>query len=244
MGFPRSGGVRAATGGVSRGGRGTGGGSGGFFGRGPSEDFVPVPKERRGQTIRRILVFFKPYRPQIAVVLIAIVMTSFLGLVNPYLLKLLIDEAIPQRDLRLLTLYVGLMIVLPIITRPHRRRPVLPQQPHRPARHAGPAQRAVRAPAADAAALLHRDAHGRDPEPPGQRRRRRPVGRHRHGQFRDVQPGHRRQHDRRDVADRLAADRPVARAAAVLHVPDLPRRQGPPRGRRARPRSRWPTCRR
>ena len=116
MGFPRSGGVRAATGGVSRGGRGTGGGSGGFFGRGPSEDFVPVPKERRGQTIRRILVFFKPYRPQIAVVLIAILMTSFLGLVNPYLLKLLIDEAIPQRDLRLLTIYVGLMIVLPIIT--------------------------------------------------------------------------------------------------------------------------------
>jgi ATP-binding cassette subfamily B protein len=115
MGFPR-GGVRQATGGVGRGGRGTGGGGGGFFGGGPMPDFVPVPKERRGQTIRRILVFFRPYRPQVAVVLVAILLTSFIGLINPYLLKLLIDVAIPQRDLQLLTLYVGLMIILPIVS--------------------------------------------------------------------------------------------------------------------------------
>ncbi len=115
MGFPR-GGVRQATGGVGRGGRGTGGGGGGFFGGGPTPDFVPVPKERRGQTIRRILVFFRPYRPQVAVVLVAILLTSFIGLINPYLLKLLIDVAIPQRDLALLTLYVGLMIILPIVS--------------------------------------------------------------------------------------------------------------------------------
>jgi hypothetical protein len=38
-----------------------------------------------------------------------------LGLANPYLLKLLIDEAIPQRDLGLLALYAGLMVVVPII---------------------------------------------------------------------------------------------------------------------------------
>ena len=44
----------------------------------------------------------------------------------------------------------------------------------------------------------------------------------------------------RDVPPRLAADAAVARPAAVLHVPDVPGRQGPPRGRRARPRSRWP----
>ena len=31
---------------------------------------------------------------------------------------------------------------------------------------------------------------------------------------------------------------------AVLPVPHLPGRQGPPDGQRARPRSRWPTCRR
>jgi ATP-binding cassette, subfamily B, bacterial len=115
MGFPR-GGVRQATGGVGRGGRGSGGGGGGFFGGGPVPDFEPVPKERRGRTLRRILVFFAPYRPQIAVVLFAILLTSLIGLVNPYLLKLLIDEAIPQRDFGLLNLYVGLMIALPIVS--------------------------------------------------------------------------------------------------------------------------------
>ena len=116
MGFPR-GGMRQASGGVGRGGRGTGGGGhGGFFGGGPSPDFEPVPKERRGRTLRRILKFFGPYRPQIAVVLAAILLTSFIGLINPYLLKLLIDEAIPQRDFGLLNLFVGLMIALPIVS--------------------------------------------------------------------------------------------------------------------------------
>ncbi len=116
MGFPR-GGTRAATGGVGRGGSGGGrGGRGGMFSGGPAPDFQPVPPERRGRTIRRILVFFTPYRPQIAVVLVAILTTSFIGLANPYLLKLLIDEAIPRRDWGLLNLYVGLMVALPIVT--------------------------------------------------------------------------------------------------------------------------------
>ncbi len=87
-----------------------------MFGSGPVEDFEPVPPERRGRTVRRILAFFAPYRPQISVVLVAILLTSFIGLANPYLLKLLIDEAIPRRDFGLLNLYVGLMIGLPILT--------------------------------------------------------------------------------------------------------------------------------
>jgi ATP-binding cassette subfamily B protein len=116
MGFPR-GGMRQATGGASRGGRGGGGGGhGGFFGGGPAPDFEPVPKERRGRTLRRILKFFGPYKPQIGVVLVAILVTSFIGLINPYLLKLLIDEAIPRRDFGLLNLFVGLMIALPIVS--------------------------------------------------------------------------------------------------------------------------------
>jgi len=116
MSLPR-GGTRAVTGGVGRGGRGSGGGGGGGpFGSGTSPDFEPVPKERRGHTIRRIVAFFKPYRPQVAVVLVAILLTSIIGLANPYLLKLLIDVAIPQQDFFLLNLFVGLMIVLPIVT--------------------------------------------------------------------------------------------------------------------------------
>ncbi len=75
-----------------------------------------VPKERRGRTIRRIAGFFAPYRRRIAIVLVAILLTSFIGLVNPILLKLLIDVAIPKRDWILLNVFVGLMIVLPIVS--------------------------------------------------------------------------------------------------------------------------------
>ena len=93
-------------------GRGRGGGP---FG-GASRDFEPVPKERRGRTIGRIVAFFAPYRAQVVVVLVAILATSFIGLINPILLKLLIDDAIPRLDFELLNLYVGLMIALPIVS--------------------------------------------------------------------------------------------------------------------------------
>jgi len=88
---------------------------GGPFG-GPTELPPPIPKERRGRTTRRIVAFFGPYRLQVGVVLVAILATSFIGLINPILLKLLIDEAIPKLDFGLLNLFVGLMIVLPIFS--------------------------------------------------------------------------------------------------------------------------------
>ncbi|HEU0235079.1 MAG TPA: ABC transporter ATP-binding protein [Candidatus Limnocylindrales bacterium] len=88
---------------------------GGPFG-GPIDTPPPIPKERRGRTTRRIVAFFGPYRLQVGVVLVAILATSFIGLINPILLKLLIDEAIPRLDFGLLNLFVGLMIVLPIIS--------------------------------------------------------------------------------------------------------------------------------
>ena len=107
MGF--GGRTRAATG-------GTAGGGGRIGGRGPATEFDPIPPERRGQTIRRIVAFFGPYRAQVTIVLVAILATSFIGLINPILLKLLIDIAIPQLDWGLLNLFVGLMIVLPIVS--------------------------------------------------------------------------------------------------------------------------------
>ena len=98
-----------------RGGGGSGGGGGGPFGM-PSADFEPVPKERRARTIRRIVAFFEPYRIQVAIVLGAILATSLIGLVNPLLLGLLLDNVIIGGEYDKLNLYVGLMIVLPIIT--------------------------------------------------------------------------------------------------------------------------------
>jgi ATP-binding cassette subfamily B protein len=93
--------------------RGGGGHMGGHFG---AEDTRRVPRERRGHTIRRIAAFFQPYRVPVIFVLVTIVITSLLGLINPYLLKLLIDEALPQRDFSLLNLFVGLMIAVPIVS--------------------------------------------------------------------------------------------------------------------------------
>ena len=81
-----------------------------------ARDTTPVPPERRNQTIRRILGFFRPYRRSVLAVLGTIVITSLLGLVNPYLLKLLIDVAIPRRDWGLLNLFVALMIIVPIVS--------------------------------------------------------------------------------------------------------------------------------
>ena len=82
----------------------------------PSNDFERVPPERRARTVRRIVAFFGPYRLQVYVVLVAIVTTSLLGIINPYLLKLLIDDVIVGGQYDKLNLYVGLMIVVPIFS--------------------------------------------------------------------------------------------------------------------------------
>ncbi len=100
-----------------RGGRGRAAGvptSGSF--RGPKHDFEPIPKERRTRTLRRIVAFFRPYKLQVLVVLGAILATSLIGLVNPLLLGLLLDNVIIGGEYDKLNLYVGLMIILPIIT--------------------------------------------------------------------------------------------------------------------------------
>lgn len=65
--------------------------------------------------LRRAAHFFGPYRGRLAVIGVAILGSSILGLANPYLLKLLIDEAIPKKDIGLLAIYAGLMVVVPII---------------------------------------------------------------------------------------------------------------------------------
>jgi ATP-binding cassette subfamily B protein len=86
-------------------------GGGGFV----SGEFTPVPRERRGQTVRRIGGFFRPYRWQVLLVVVSIVATSLLGVISPFLLKLIIDEAIPNEDLWLLNVAVLAMIAIPVI---------------------------------------------------------------------------------------------------------------------------------
>ena len=67
-------------------------------------------------TVRRVMAYFRPYRREVGLVLIAILVIAILGLANPLLLKLIIDDAILHRNLSKLTEYVALMIAIPTVT--------------------------------------------------------------------------------------------------------------------------------
>jgi ATP-binding cassette subfamily B protein len=99
--------------------RGGGGGPRGGWGAfgGPEPDLTRRPGSER-RTLRQIVGFFRPYRARLAVIAVLILITVSIGVVNPILLKLIIDNLLPDgaQDLGLLWLLAGLMIVLPIIT--------------------------------------------------------------------------------------------------------------------------------
>jgi ATP-binding cassette, subfamily B, bacterial len=93
------------------------GGGGGGWGRtlGPEPDLSRRPGRER-ETLRRIAAFFGPYRARLGLIAALILLTVSIGVVNPILLKLIIDNLTGPQDLGLLYLQAGLMIVLPIIT--------------------------------------------------------------------------------------------------------------------------------
>jgi ATP-binding cassette, subfamily B, bacterial len=95
--------------------RGSGARVGRMMGGGqPLPEGADKPVDPR--TVRRVMGFFQPYRWNVVLTVIAILVVAILGLANPLLLKWIIDDAIPERDLDKLYLYVGLMIALPILT--------------------------------------------------------------------------------------------------------------------------------
>ena len=96
-------------------GGGMGPGRGGGHPFGGDETGPTKPVGAALPLLRRATHFFGPYRGRLAVIGVAILGSSILGLANPYLLKLLIDEAIPKRDIGLLAIYAGLMVIVPII---------------------------------------------------------------------------------------------------------------------------------
>jgi ATP-binding cassette, subfamily B, bacterial len=91
-----------------------GGGGGGFWG-GPEPDLTRRPGSE-GRTLRRIAGFFKPYRGRLAFIAFLILLTVSIGVINPILLKLVIDNLAGPQDLGLLWIQCGLMIALPVIT--------------------------------------------------------------------------------------------------------------------------------
>lgn len=68
------------------------------------------------RTLRRITQAFRPYTFQVVLVLIAILLTTVLGLVNPLLIRYIFDDAIGKGNLKLLVILVSIMLVTPVIT--------------------------------------------------------------------------------------------------------------------------------
>ena len=74
-----------------------------------SADWTPVDR-------RRLLSLFRPYRRRLASVLVLILFSAALGMVSPFLLRAVLDEAIPQNDTQLLAVLVAGMIAIAIAT--------------------------------------------------------------------------------------------------------------------------------
>jgi ATP-binding cassette subfamily B protein len=67
-------------------------------------------------SLRRIARLFAPHRATLAVVVALIVLSSAVGLAQPFLVRHVIDEALPRQDVRLLLLLVGAMLGVAVAT--------------------------------------------------------------------------------------------------------------------------------
>ncbi len=66
-------------------------------------------------SLRRIGALFAPYRARLSGLLALIFLSAGLGVISPFLLRGVIDTAIPKHDTKLLSLLVGGMIALSIV---------------------------------------------------------------------------------------------------------------------------------
>ncbi len=73
-------------------------------------------EQARQVSLRRIARLFAPHRYSLAVVIAVIVVSSIVGLASPFLLREVIDVALPQRDVRLLVWLVAGMVVVAAVT--------------------------------------------------------------------------------------------------------------------------------
>src|SRR5215211_657133 len=72
-------------------------------------------EEARGTLDRgRMLALFRPYRARLGAVLFLILVSAALGMVSPFLLRGILDRAIPARDTTLLSALVGGMIAIAV----------------------------------------------------------------------------------------------------------------------------------
>src|SRR4051794_4207832 len=73
-------------------------------------------KAQRRATLRRAARLFRPYWLRLSSLLVLILISALLGVIPAFLLRSVIDVAIPERDTRMLTLLVGGMIAIAVVT--------------------------------------------------------------------------------------------------------------------------------
>jgi ATP-binding cassette subfamily B protein len=76
----------------------------------------PADPAVRRANLRRVARLFRPYRGRLAAVLSLIVFSAGLGVVPAFLLKDILNRAIPERDTTLLSYLAGGMIAIAVIT--------------------------------------------------------------------------------------------------------------------------------
>ncbi|WP_323096112.1 ABC transporter ATP-binding protein [Intrasporangium sp. YIM S08009] len=67
-------------------------------------------------SVRRVAALFRPHRATVAVVTALIVVVSVVSMAQPFLLRTVIDDALPHRDVRLLLLAVAGMLGVTVVS--------------------------------------------------------------------------------------------------------------------------------
>jgi ATP-binding cassette, subfamily B, bacterial len=76
----------------------------------------PADPAVRRANLRRVAILFKSYRRRLAAVLGLIFLSALLGIVSPFLIRDIFDEALPKNDDRLLTVLVLGLIAIAVVT--------------------------------------------------------------------------------------------------------------------------------
>jgi ATP-binding cassette subfamily B protein len=85
-------------------------------GRSPHTVTAAEKTQAKSVSLRRIGRLFTPYRGQLTVVTLIIVASSVVAMASPFLLRAVIDHALPQHDLRLLVWLVIGMVAVAAVT--------------------------------------------------------------------------------------------------------------------------------
>jgi ATP-binding cassette, subfamily B, bacterial len=85
-------------------------------GRGRPDPADKAQLERSPVRWSRVAALFRPYRWQLGVVVALIVASSAVALATPFLIRLVIDDALPNRDVPLLLWAVGGMLAVTVVT--------------------------------------------------------------------------------------------------------------------------------